>query len=157
MAFCGKFPVRGCGRKQATHALAQGVICAAARDPQMQARATRAQLLLRGQLARTRTPACVRACVRARLRSWEDLVDVADRDVARVGAVRVSAAAEVDSELERGHHGFARLGFCEVASFRARMDNLARSSDHCGGAVAALARSPSFAGSHPLAGSSGRP
>ena len=37
------------------------------------------------------------------LRSWEDLVDVADRDVARVGAVRVSATAEIHRELEHGH------------------------------------------------------
>ena len=37
------------------------------------------------------------------LRSWEDLVDVADRDVARVGAVRVSATAKIHRELEHGH------------------------------------------------------
>ena len=37
------------------------------------------------------------------LRYWEDLVDVADRDVARVGAVRVSATAKIDRELEHGH------------------------------------------------------
>ena len=37
------------------------------------------------------------------LRSWEDLVDVADRDVARVSAVRVSATAKIHRELEHGH------------------------------------------------------
>ena len=40
----------------------------------------------------------VGACLGAR----EDLLDVADRDVARVGAVRVSAAAKVHSELKGG-------------------------------------------------------
>ena len=71
---------------------------------------------------------------------------MADRDVARVGAVRVSAAAEVDSELERGHHGFARLGFCDVASFRARDGQLGDSS-----ATSAAAPLPLWLNSCPLA------
>ena len=51
------------------------------------------------------------------LRSREDLVDVADRDVARVGAVRVSAAAKIHRELEHGHIE----GRCRACSDRVRL------------------------------------
>ena len=49
------------------------------------------------------------------LRSWEDLVDVPDRDVARVGAVRVSATAKIHRELEHGHVEREVFGFAPTA------------------------------------------
>ena len=55
------------------------------------------------------------------LRSWEDLVDVADRDVARVGAVRVSAAAEGDLEGEVVGHLAACCSSTAVKAFFAAL------------------------------------
>ena len=79
------------------------------------------------------------------LRSWEDLVDVADRDVARVGAVRVSATAKIHRELEHGHVEGQVLGFAPTAPAAGARANTARQHIATSPAPAARARDDTLA------------